>query len=495
LKDAYDKIGLANSIRVVVPNPPYTPQIQAMTMDYQASADVNDIDLIHLYPFSNTYKAETITLEPSLFARFCEEGTLFIGLKSLRPPINLSLLFQLAEATADSEAKPAKVRWHFLDNNIWKELRTGFEVLSDGTKGLTATGILKLALPENMSKINSVMPAGLHWIKATVGGNSRTVSETTVIRTQAMVATFQINAALETATARLVRALPPGSVGKLLVADPAVKSVQQPFDSFGGRLPELEGGYYQRVSELLRHKGRAIQKWDYERLVLEKFEQVYKAKCINHSFQTDAHLYENDVPYAPGYVLLALIPDLRILQAGNSFEPKVPASLLNETDQYFSRIISPFVRFKAVNPRYEKIHFCITVRLVHGKDEQFYKEKLKSDLRIFLAPWAIGKYDKLTFGQCVYRSDILRFLEQTGYIDFVRRLEMRHELDAILVDRPSVCPRSPRSVLVAGDVDINIDPEICDNWCIDKGEVAACAGPVLINDYCKVQDNENPPIN
>jgi hypothetical protein len=45
------------------------------------------------------------------------------------------------------------------------------------------------------------------------------------------------------------------------------------------------------------------------------FSQVFKAKCINHSFGLDANKHFNDFPVAPGYVLLAVIPDLNRLKA------------------------------------------------------------------------------------------------------------------------------------------------------------------------------------
>ena len=470
-------------LNIPIPAEPWTPIIKNISIDYKASATIADIDLIHLYPFANTHKAEEIELSPTLFPTFCDEGTLFIALSNFQPGVNLNLLFQMAEATADSETGTERVHWHYLDNNIWKPLRSGFEVLEDGTLQLTSTGIVKFATPENMSVNNTIMPAGLYWIKASLAKNSRSVSETFSIYTQAISATFELNAAND--KNRLSTPLPKESIAKLLVADPAIKQVTQPDDSFGGKLPELDGSYYLRVSELLRHKGRAIQKWDYERIVLEKFPQLYKAKCINHSFHTNAHIYSNDVPYAPGYVILALIPDLTKMKAGNSFEPRVPVSLLEKTENYLKKMISPFVRLKSANPRYEKVNFCITVRLQRGKDENFYREQLKTDLSIFLAPWAVGKYDKLSFGQCVYRSDVLRFLEQTDYVDFIRELRMAHEYNPLmLVDQPKVCPLSPRSILVAGNIDVIIDDPACEQWCANPVGVAACDGPELINDYC-----------
>jgi hypothetical protein len=483
LKTIFDKIGDAKKIRVVIPKEPYTPQIQNMVIDYQASASLADIDMIHLYPYAGTSKPVEIELQPTLFPTFCDEGTLFIGLKDLQPGLNLDMLFQFAEATADSEKPKEKVHWHYLDNNLWKPLRTGFEVLEDATLDLTTTGIIKFALPENMTNKNAVMPPGLHWIKASIAKNSKAVSETIKIYTQAVSATFQISSTND--TSRLSQPLEAGSIAKLVAADPAIKTVTQPYETFGGSIPELDGSYYLRVSERLRHKGRAIQKWDYERLVLQEFPSVYKAKCINHSFCTDAGLFLNDVPYAGGYVIVAVVPDLRILKAGNSFDPKVPVSLLEKIEKYLGRITSPFVRLKAANPRYERINFCITVTLFHGKDKNYYKERLKSDLREFLAPWAVGKYDKLSFGQCVYRSDVLRFLERTGYIDFVSELRMVHENDlSAPIDRESICPVSPRSILIGGDIEVIVLDEKCEKWCASPIGIQDCPGPVPVQDYC-----------
>ena len=310
---------------VPIPNQPWDPVISAMELDYTAIAQITDVDLIHLYPYEGTYKTEDIELEPSLFPVFCDEGTLFIGLKDLVPGSNLNILFQLAEATADSESEIEELQWYYLENNVWKELRKGFEILLDAdgreaTEGLTSSGIIKFAIPATITNDNTILPKDLYWIKASVAKNSKCISETIKIYTQAVSTTFTNTEAND--KLRLSQPLVANSLSKLEVADTSIKTVLQPYDSFNGKVAEIEGHYYLRVSELLRHKGRAIQKWDYERIVLEEFQQVFKAKCITHSFKTDAHKFFNDVPFAPGYVLLAVIPDLTRLKAGNSFKPK-----------------------------------------------------------------------------------------------------------------------------------------------------------------------------
>jgi hypothetical protein len=487
LKTLSDKVKNLKDKGVVIPNEPWTPIISNMSLDYKASATIEDIDLIHLYPYAGTYSHEQIKLQPTLFPTFCDEGTLFLGLKNLVPGNNLNLLFELSEATSDSESQKEAVQWHYLDRNVWKPLRNGFEVLNDASENLTTSGIIKFAMPANMTRNNTILPAGLHWIKASVAQNSKAVSETTAIFPQAISVTFTNDPAND--KLRLSQPLVAGSISKLATADANVKSVQQPFDSFGGEVPEIQQQFYVRVSEELRHKGRAIQKFDYERLALQEFPVLFKVKCINHSFALDAHLYKNDFPYAPGYIILAVIPDLNKLKAGNSFQPKVPVSILEKIETYIRNRTSPFVRFRAMNPRYEEINFCIRVNLLPGKDENYYKEKLKEDLQELLAPWAVGKYDKLTFGQCVYRSDVIRFLEQTDYVDFITDFKMAKASQTPDANNAKICPDTPRSILIAGNIEVCINQPGCDEWmmCYDdsQNKMDCCTTELIpVANYC-----------
>ena len=488
LQDIFDKLDTqATAISgilqkgVVIPNQPWTPTISNMSLDYDAMADKTQLSLIHLYPFTGTYEPMQVTLQPPLFPLVCDEGTLFVGLDGLVPGNNVNFLFQLAEATANSESDPATVYYSYLAGNQWRPLRTGFEVLHDGTEGLTRTGILKLALPANMTKTNTVMTGGLFWIKAAVAENVEGVSETFAILTQAVSATF-INTK-DNEQARMSTPLAAGQLSRLSTADSNIKSIGQPYPSFGGAPPEEDGNFYLRVSELLHHKGRAIQKFDYERLVLQHYPVIFKAKCVNHSFALDGDLYKNDFPIAPGYVLLAVIPDLNRLAAGNSLEPKVPVSILEDIFTYISGVTSPFVRFRAMNPRYEKINFCIKVRLNEGMDLNFYEQQLATDLTQFLAPWAVGLYDKLTFGQPVYRSDVVGFIESLYYVDYIMNLQMLSEFETAPPVNPHlvIYGRTPRSILIGGDIEVNALAPVCEQW----GRTACKNLPIPVRDCTK----------
>lgn len=453
LKDQADKIDQAKEKGVVIPKEPWTPIIKNLSVDYKASAGMKDMQLLHLYPFENTHKTEVLTLQPPLLPVYCEEGTLFIGLKQLQPYGNLQLLFQLAEATADSESEKADVNWYYLSSNIWKPLRTGFEILNDDTDGLTRSGIIKMTIPGDINTFNTIMPSDSYWVKAAIPAHAESVCETIGVHTQAVLAVCTV--APQNDTGRMSAALPAGSVSKLDAADAHIKSVLQPYDSFGGQLPEASGHFYVRISEQLRHKGRAIQSFDYERLVLEAFPQLYKVKCINHTLGLGAKEYQQDFTYAGGYVVLAVIPDLRQIKAGQLQEPKAPLSLLEKVHTYLKQRSSPFVRLKVTNPRYEKVQVNIAVTLVKGKDPAFYTAQLKTDLQEFFAPWAVGKLDKLSFGQLVNESDVVRFVEQLDYVDFVKCLQLWHELEDAPAQR--IRPHTPRSILVSGNIDVSTD--------------------------------------
>jgi hypothetical protein len=144
-----------------------------------------------------------------------------------------------------------------------------------------------------------------------------------------------------------------------------------------------------------------------------------------------------------------------------------------------------------MNPRYEQVDFCLKIKLQKNKDENYYKEQVKEDIRRFLAPWAVGDYYKLTFGQCVYRSDIIQFLESRDYIDFIGDLQMGSKVEKPGDQLPKVCPDTPRSILIAGDIEVCIIPPECEEWgdyytCSEENPVQPCnTKPEQISDYCK----------
>lgn len=403
-----------NSI-VELPNEPYTPVIETLSIDYTASADKKDIKLYHLQPFEGTFSKENIDGNPTVLPKFEDEGTLFIGLKDLRPGENLDLLFQVAESTADPDLQPADVKWFYLSKNVWKALHKDIDILSDETEGFLRSGVIKIAVPPDINRENTILPDHLHWFKASAHQRAGAVSETIGVHTQAARATFAPEK--ESFTDRLATPLPAGTISKALVENADIKKINQPYPGFGGLPKEPEPDFYRRVSEHLRHKGRAITLFDYERLALEYFPEVFKVKCINHSLGLPEEA--RDFHMAPGHVIVAVIPDLSKLTFSDRFRPKATRSLLDKIEDFLKQRTSPFVRVRVLNPRYQPFRVTGSVRFVQGKSADFYKKQLQKDLDRFLAPWAFGEKDKIDFGGVVYKSVILKYIESLEYVDYV----------------------------------------------------------------------------
>ena len=442
---------------VKLPNEPYTPTLKSIFVDYHAIATKEDMDIIHLYPYENTSKFEAIESKPTLFPYFNEEGTLFIGLENVTTGGSLSMLFQLAEATADSELDRAKINWYYLRNNEWTPLEYNFDIISDETDGFTVSGIATIAVPDDISNVgNTIMPDPLYWIRVSAKENVKAVAETIGIHTQAAKSSARFNELSD--KNRLANALASGSVSKLVEGDFNIKKVEQPYPSFGGRTSEANGHFHTRVSEHLKHKGRASILNDYEKIVLEGFPEIYKAKCITHTMGLSAITYRRDLEIAPGYVVVTVIPDLTKLKAGNLKEPKAPVSLLEKIGDYVRKRTSPFARLKVMNPRFEYIDVDITVRLYRGKSDNFYKQKLKDDLHLFLAPWSLGDSEKLAFGQVVLFSDIVGFVEKLAYVDFISDLHLKGLCDQ---SGTVIKPLTARSVLTGGTICVKSSIEKC----------------------------------
>ncbi|MFK7924466.1 MAG: baseplate J/gp47 family protein [Bacteroidia bacterium] len=462
---------------VIIPNEPYTPIIKDLSLDYTAVAtsEKGEIDLMQLMPFAQSWQnaplpavecgnTDTSLSYPTLLASFHDEGTLFIGVQNLTPGSILNLYFQMAEATADSEYDRAEIQWAYIKDNQWQALRDQFQVLEDGTQGFTRSGIVKIAVPGDISPENvTLLPPTeepLYWFKASAERNTAAICETIAVYTQAVKTTASLQPNND--ANRLAEPLPKESLDKLAQADSAINIVVQPAASKGGAPPEEDdaNNYYTRVSERLRHKGRGVNAFDYERIVLEAFPSIYTVKCITHSKSLPGSAYRQDLHLAPGFVSLALIPDLNVLKSANSATPKASISLLNEIKDHLQSRISPFVQLKVVNPRYEAVDVDVDVQFHAGLNASFYLKELAREIRLHLTPWLNGDQSKLCFAHGASQSDLVSFVESRPYIDFISCVKMTHEDDpadpecasAYLDIEGQVSPRSARSILLAGTI-------------------------------------------
>ena len=237
--------------------------------------------------------------------------------------------------------------------------------------------------------------------------------------------------------------LPAGSIAKQKVALAAVKTVRQPYASFGGAPEESDAALVRRAAERLRHRNRCITSWDYERMVLEAFPTVHKVKCIPHASPTSW--------LAPGSLLIVVVPDLRNQNAVDPLRPHVDIDTLARIETYAAAHAGMQVALTARNPRYQAVQLDFKVRFRAGYAYNFHRQKLHDEIVRALSPWAFDAGTEIEFGGHLYRSVLLDFVEHRPYVDFVTdfRMGVLRDDGAAPQDAADIRADTPDAILVS----------------------------------------------
>lgn len=428
--------------------PPVGPTMAELWMNYTASQtitldslkdpdafDRRKAQFFHLAPFGQAEQhpklssANKIFLFPQFDFRreghnYESEAEFYIGITGLKPPQNLSLLFQVIDGTAAPlvEKPDSHIHWSYLRANEWVSFSEN--EVEDLTGGLINSGIITFAMPREASDVNTLLPPGMYWIRAAVAAKSEAVCRLVLVAAQALRATFTDK---DNDPAFSAKALAEGTITKLDQPTAAIKKISQPFVTFGGQEMELPAAFYTRVSERLRHKDRAIALWDYERLVLETFPQIYRVKCLNHTQyepnESGTGIYRE---LAPGHVTIVTIPNQRFHEQRDPLRPYTSLGLLEQINVFLLKHAPCFVKLHVRNPKIEEVSVAFNVRLRDGSDELFHVNKLKEAITRFLSPWAFSDGGSPTFGGKIYQAVLLNFIEEQPYVDYVTDFQLFH---------------------------------------------------------------------
>jgi len=393
------------------PKPPYIPEIKSISLNYTAEVIFNDenfnedvCDLFNIAPFGNE-KVKTKDFE---IKDVDQDDELLIGIDHLDQSSVLSLYFRLGEANNQQREvnKYNYPEWCYLDGNSWKPFDAGN--ISDSTNHFTGSGIVCLNIPSGAFPTHTIMPDGKVWLKLVFKKDSDLFPVLEKVETQVVEASF-VNQNNE--LSHLEKGVPAGTISKPKIPIQGIKSVTQPYPSYDGRGIEDRKTFYTRVSERLHHKGRAWNIWDYERLILEQFPELFKVKCIPNT--------KPDGSSSPGNVLIVLIPDCRVLPQRKKYQPVASLSLINDVGSFIRSCCSPFVNVHVINPEYEQIKVeCGVKYSKECSDGADYNKLLNDDLKTFLAPWTSDS-DHFDFNRTLSKAQIIYFMEKRPYVDYI----------------------------------------------------------------------------
>ncbi|MFY7845253.1 hypothetical protein [Chryseobacterium gambrini] len=403
---------------------PEVPVIQSLVMNYSLTQKynfntsdnaLNTLEFYHLLPFG--YEKLRPNSSLSLIPDLPQKGEIYIGFENAQPGNGLSILVQLAEGTANPRKEPAKISWEYLSDNQWKPIDS-YDI-GDETLGLLQSGIINITVPHFDNSQTVVLPKNLFWLKISVNELDR-ICHFVGIHEQALKGVlfdFENNGS------GFLEVTPKETVSKLYQPNPFVKKVKQPYPSFGGKKHEEDTQLYQRSSERLRHKQRAITSWDYERLILQEFPEVYRVKCLNH-YRYDS---ENVSNVSAGYV--TLIPVAKSLNSSTVWEwkPLLSLSTLQRIKNKIMGLCSPHVRLCIKPPVLEKIQIGCKVKYkdIPGADIRLYAKMLAETINRYISPWAYSDID-IDFAKKIELSSLIQLIENQSFVDYIIDFKVNH---------------------------------------------------------------------
>ncbi len=442
-----------------IPNEPYTPFAEEVSMNYSATDEISltdrtkegydnrKITVFHEHPFGQSTEhgylkdqfdfslANLCTILPL----YCRGGELYIGIENAENLQTVSLLVQVLEGSENplvaSFKNGEKVYWDILCNNEWKNLDP-VHLQKNEIDNFLGSGIVAFKIPKEATGNNTLLPDGKFWVRAKMHKMYDTVCQVQGIFAQAVKAKFVNNG---NELSHLLTGLPDGTIQKMINRSSKIKSIAQPYNSFGGKPEENDQSYYRRVSERLRHKNRAVTMWDYQHMVLEKFPDIYRVKCLNHT-NTNAFV-------APGSVTLIVIPDTVNKNVFDLYKPRVSTAYLNDIKNFIDPQNSLHVELEVINPDYEALTVTLEAQFAAGLDETLYKIKLKEDITKLLSPWAFDESKQVEFGATLHQSVLINYIENLDYVDYIQQVTMSVDNGPPI---KNYSPSSPKSILVSG---------------------------------------------
>ena len=404
-----------------IPNPPYVPLINQMTINYRASSIIGvdivasvDDDVVekffHLHPFG-IERIETTMIEAGrpLLPTYHHDGHLHIGLSATNINGLITLFFDLSEDSLRTIINHApELHWSYLANNRWHPLIQS-ELVADTTNGFLSSGIITLNLPDEISKENTIMPKEFYWLRVSSSGELSAFCNLRAVHTHALRVRRSDNSE---SSGGVIRAWQPMSsmtgLGKITQIG-AVLAGRQYEDSIQLKV---------RMSERLRHKQRATTAWDYEHLVMEHFPSVFKVKCFSHMNSA------NKNP-RPGHLLVVVVPYLLDSGKDGCSASMINAVELEKIALYVRQLSSSFATIEVRNPVYERIQVRCTVKFKNSQLNGLYTTRLDNDITNYICPWKKSGY-QAKFGWAIRSEDIESYIRTLDYVDYVTNFSMLH---------------------------------------------------------------------
>ena len=373
---------------VSLPNPPWQPVLAGLTIDYAVRVSAEDGDAAPLL-FQEAPLDVARPLAPiagaALLPALPDRPMLDIAMSGVAPGATVSLLARIGPGAG----RPVTIEWRYPTGDGWAALPAS-AILTDASNGLTATGIVRLAIPSDAVPDSDAAI----WLRAILPAGTA-IPPLLALTPDAVSATREIvdhAAPLPPVPAGTIKRLP-GLAG--------IAAVAQPLAAIGGRDPDAPAELRRRTAERLRHRQRAVTGWDIERLVLADFPTIAHVRALSGGSVVV-------IPQAAADI--------------DPIRPRAPAVLRDAIAAHLAALSSPFARPQALDPDYVTLDITGRIVVRPGIDASTL---LPRDLAAFLSPWAepgLALPDRA--GEDEVRAAIAGFVARLSYVADIDRLSI-----------------------------------------------------------------------
>lgn len=406
---------------ITPPNQPWAPIVDSLSLDYTSNSTLyfnqsliseNDYEQQNsFFLISNQGTRKTFTnkevLSNFLIPTFDFAGEFIIGLENVDPPQSLNLLIEVKKSENTGYEFSQKLDWYYASANGWKKFKPS-QILYDETLSLMKSGVISLILPQDMSNGFEYFNDNQFYIKAVSKNKADQFSLIKAVHTNGLSLTEIVSKENEM---ELSRPIAPHSVQELETPVSGIIKINQPLRSFGGAEKENDLKFYNRVSQMLRHKNRPITKWDIEKFLLKEFNWLLDAKCITENLEedlSDTHLK-----------ILCL---KKVDSTQNIDEIKLNGADVVEIKNVLHQYGSPFLSVEIINPIFEDLLIKCKIKFSNISGGKAISQ-LNKDFFKFICPWIDGKG---AIRDLFKKSEIVQFIKSRPYVSFVTGLSIIH---------------------------------------------------------------------
>ncbi|NRD73494.1 hypothetical protein HQQ94_09595 [Shewanella sp. VB17] len=411
---------------------PYTPALDSLLLNYQTQAEFtldeshNRHKLHYIHPLGSPViqrrDTDGIALLPPLDAL----GSLYIGLSRVVTPGQFRLYFQLDPVDGSNISDNPNIDWHYLTESGWVFFDSSHpnsaRIIEDSTYKLLDSGVITFELPELTIGAN-FMGDSRFWIRLSISpqginnGDFALYSRIKQIYAQGVEVEL---VGLDNDPSHFIQPLAAQSITDLVVPDPNIVEVLQPYPSFGGKSAEPGSELAIRASERLRHKNRAITAWDYEHLVLAQFPELYLVRCF-----PERQIDSSEVVSGAVKVAMIVVP---VNHNPAILQPKVPLYLKRKIQRYVEQVAPLGVISQVYDPVYEEVELELFAKISSDFDIESVAGELNQIIVDYMTPWNGVHSSHTGLATDIYLTELSMVLERHLALEKIYVMRARQAL-------------------------------------------------------------------